>query len=111
MVDTTSSPPPPVPPAGFNPLIEDKPSGLAITTLVVGIASCTICCYMGCLTGIIGIILGMVEKTKINAGEHAEKGRGMSTWGIILSAVSIILFFLFWVIFVIFANENPNMFR
>ncbi len=112
MVDTTSPPPPPpAPPPGFNPLIEDKPSGLAITTLIVGIASCTICCYMGFLTGIIGIILGIVEKTKINAGEHAEKGRGMSTWGIILSAVGIFIFFLVWVVFGIIAAENPNMFR
>ena len=93
------------------PPVEQKASGLAITTLIVGIASCTICCYMGFLTGILGIILGIVEKTKIDAGEHAEKGRTMNTWGIILSIVGIFVFIIFWIVSLIISANNPNMFR
>ena len=115
MVDEQNIPsapePPPVPDASVLPPIEEKPSGLAITTLIVGISSCTICCYMGFLTGILGIILGIVEKTKIDAGEHPEKGRKMNTWGIILSIAGIFVFILVWVLFVAISAANPNMFK
>ncbi len=111
MADFNQMPPPPAPDATTAPYVEEKASGLAITTLILGIASCTICCYMGFITGIIGIILGIIEKSKINAGEHSEKGRGMSTWGIILSVAGIFVFIIVWVVWAIAAANNPNMFR
>lgn len=106
-----NTPPEPQQSAGAATYEEDKPSGLAITTLIIGIASCTICCYMGFITGIIGIILAIVEKGKINTGEHSEAGRNMATWGLILSIVGIVLFFIVWIISIIFSAQNPNAFR
>lgn len=104
-----TSPPPPSAPMAE----EAKASGLAITTLILGIASCTICCLsgLGGLTGIVGIILGIIEKGKINSGEHNEKGRQLNTWGIVLSVAGIVLTIIFWISIIIFNANNPNAFK
>ena len=63
-------------------------SGLAITSLVCGIAS--ICC-LGLLAGIPAVICGHIAQSKINTSPTLFKGGGMALTGLIMGYVSIAL--------------------
>ncbi len=67
---------------------KDKPSGLAITSLVLGILS--FCCC-GLFAGIPALIVGWIENNNIKAGKSSEKGKWMALVGIILGLLSILL--------------------
>lgn len=62
---------------------ENKSSGLAVASMVIGIISFLLSCCYGGILGIIGLILGIVSV----AGHKG--GKGMAIAGIIMSALSI----------------------
>ena len=70
---------------------EDKPSGLAITALVLGIVGVVCFLFPGLnfALGIAALIIGIIEFKKISAGTSSPKGRGMALAGIILGSVAI----------------------
>ena len=75
--EAPSSPPPPAGP---------KTSGLAIASLVCGIAGfCT-----GGLAGIVGLILGIVALCGIGKSQGQRKGKGLAIAGIVVSIVSLV---------------------
>lgn len=63
---------------------EQSPSGISIAALVTGIL----------FMGIVPIILGAVDLSRIKKGQSSEKGRGFDVAGIEPGAISI----LFWII-------------
>jgi len=90
--------PPPVPPAGTGmappppPPVTMQPggsaSGMAITALVLGIASYFICPLIG---GIAAWIVGKMELGKIERGESSEAGKGMAKVGMWLGIINVVL--------------------
>ena len=67
-----------------------KTSGLAIASLVCGIAGL---CTFG-LGGLAGLILGIIGVLKIGKSAGQLKGKGLAIGGIVASALSLILGFL-----------------
>ena len=80
---------PPVQPAAAPPAApaKAKTSGLAIASLVLGIAGP---CTVG-LGSIIGLILGIVGLVKIGRSAGAKGGRGLAIAGIVVSGLGIVL--------------------
>jgi hypothetical protein len=85
---------PHVPPPPHVSGVEDKASGMAVTALVLGILS-PFCC--GLLSGIPALIIGWIERGKIQRGESSIKGNGFALAGIILGAIGI-FFSLVWMV-------------
>ena len=79
---------PPIQPAAAPPAApaKAKTSGLAITSLVLGIAGP---CTLG-LGSIIGLILGIVGLVKIGKSAGAKGGRGLAIAGIVVSGLGIV---------------------
>ena len=67
-----------------------KTSGLAIASLILGI--CGFC--SGGLTGIVGLILGIIALSAISNSYGWLKGRGLAVSGIVVSAVSLVTLFI-----------------
>jgi hypothetical protein len=74
-------------PVGVN-MPPDKASGMAITALVLGILG--LCCC-GFVAGIPALVIGFMERGKINRGEASAKGMWMAIVGIVLGIISSIL--------------------
>ncbi|MGH9930227.1 MAG: DUF4190 domain-containing protein [Pyrinomonadaceae bacterium] len=73
-----TAPPPPAYPA--------KPQqGLAVTSLVLGLASVTLglCCYFGVLTAPIALVLGIVSLVQIKNDPAKYGGKGFAIGGIV----------------------------
>ncbi len=60
---------------------EQSPSGLSIAALVTGILG----------LGIVPIILGAVDMSRIKSGMSSDKGKGFDIAGIVLGSISIIV--------------------
>ena len=80
---------PPVQPVAEPPAApaKAKTSGLAIASLVLGIAGP---CTVG-LGSIIGLILGIVGLVKIGKSAGAKGGRGLAIAGIVISAIGLLV--------------------
>jgi len=77
--------PPPLPAgAGATPV---KTSGLAVTSLVLGILGMFTCG----LTALVGLILGIVALVKVKGSKGALKGDGLALAGIIVSAIFLLM--------------------
>jgi len=88
-----SEAPPPEVPAAPPPAGGGKTNGLAIASLILGIASLVMC--LGPLAGIPGVICGHMALGRIKAS--GQGGRGMAIAGLVmgyLGIVVIIIFFL-----------------
>ena len=73
----------------FQPMKNENPAGLSIASMVLGIASLVLMCfipYLPVVTAIIGIVLGAIA-LKNNAG-----GRGMAIAGLVLSIIVVVLY-------------------
>ncbi|MEO6052507.1 MAG: DUF4190 domain-containing protein [Chthoniobacterales bacterium] len=70
--------------------LQKKTSGLAITSLVIGLVS-FMCCG---LMGIAAVIFGHVARGKINRSEGAIEGSGLALAGLILGYINIVIFAL-----------------
>ena len=80
-------------------LQEEKPSGLAIASMIVGICSIILCCVsLNLILGIVAVVLGFVEKKKIKDGDSTKAGENFVLTGIITGFVGIVL----WVLTLIF---------
>jgi len=87
--------PPPVPPSSQPPeyyaQAEQKTSGLAIASLVLGISSFA---CLGPLCGIPAIITGHIALSKTRGGPHAPGGMGMAIAGLVLGYANILVMML-----------------
>src|SRR6185312_8682605 len=80
-----TSPPPLL--SATAPVGAAKTSGLAITSLILGIFGMFTCG----LTALVGLILGIVALVKINKSGGTVRGKGLAIAGIILSALFIFI--------------------
>jgi len=69
---------------------ERRTSGLAVASLVLGIAGVCLC-GVGILPGMVALILGIVALTQIRAGKEALGGAGMAIAGIVTGVLSVVL--------------------
>jgi hypothetical protein len=96
-------PPPPgyPPPSGYPPPYPQPAppnNGLAVASLVMGIAGLT---FFPIVASIGAIISGFISKNQIDQSNGAEGGRGMATAGIVTGFIGIVLWVLFIVVFVL----------
>lgn len=70
---------------------EQGPSGLSIAALVTGIVG----------LGIVPIILGAVDMSRIKSGMSSEKGKGFDIAGIVLGSIEIVFGIIFFILLII----------
>ena len=74
---------------------EEKPSGLALASMIVGVCSIILCCGgLNLILGIVAVILGFVEKKNIKDGSSTEAGGNFALTGIITGFTGIALWAL-----------------
>jgi len=85
--------PPAIAPQTIAPPVRSrKIHGFAVTGLVCGILSLTLClCCGGIPANILGLIFSIIALLQINENPQLHEGRGMAIAGIILSAVSFLI--------------------
>jgi hypothetical protein len=95
--------PPPAPPAygqssgGYGYQSTPKTNGLAIASLVLGIAQIFICI----IGGILALVFGYISRRQIDESGGTQGGRGMAIAGIILGWIGIGLGIVYIVVIVI----------
>lgn len=83
---TTPTPPPPPPPGSVQ---SDKSSSRAVWSLVLGIASWTICPTI--IPAIIAWVLGKKELNEIEAGLSSPSGKTIAQIGMWLGIINVVL--------------------
>jgi hypothetical protein len=73
---------------------DQSPSGLSIAALITGIFG----------FGIIPIILGAIDLSRIKTGAASSKGRGFDIAGIVLGAIGVVAWIIAIIIMVIFGS-------
>ncbi len=80
----------------FNPNVQPEPqkvNGLALAGMIVGIVGALGLSYFFCITSIVGLILSIIGLNKV---KECKSGKGFAIAGIIVSAVSLFFWGLFW---------------
>ena len=77
------------------PAAPARMSGMAVTSLVLGILGIATCGITALLSAPIGLILGAVAMRKIGKSQGQLRGRGLALAGIITSGVTIVLIPIF----------------
>jgi hypothetical protein len=98
----TPPPPPGTPPGGgwagepYQPQGKGETNGLAITSLVLGIAGffVTFLCGVGIIAWILALVFGYRAKSQIDETGGQQQGRGMAVAGIVLGWIGTGLFAL-----------------
>ncbi|MDR0220928.1 MAG: DUF4190 domain-containing protein [Lachnospiraceae bacterium] len=72
---------------------------LAIVSLVCGIAS-LVCCCVSFFVAVAGLITGIIVLTK------NKNGRGMAIAGVVLSAVSLLIYTVILIVYVVLIQQN-----
>jgi hypothetical protein len=93
-------PPPGYAPPGYPPPYPPPPpnNGLAVASLVMGIAGLT---FVPILASIGAIITGIMAKNQIDESKGAQGGRGMAIAGLVTGFIGIALWLLFFIIFIL----------
>lgn len=107
LAETAATPPPPAQPIPRNlpqQQVALKTSGLAIAALVLGILGF---CTAG-LTGLIGLILGIIALVQIGDKRHQLQGSGLAIAGITVSAVALPTMILAAIVFPVFARARSK---
>lgn len=78
--------PPPAPPVRT---ASGQKQGLAVASLIVGIASLTVgwCCYFGVVTGPVAIVMGIIQLVMIKNKPNEYTGKPLAIIGIVTGAV------------------------
>lgn len=96
-------PPPPPPPSGYGQsgAYQARPgtNGLAVASMVLGIAQ-IFTCIIG---GVLALVFGYISRRQIDESGGTQGGRGMAIAGIILGWVGIGLFAVYIVVVIIAA--------
>lgn len=82
--------------------MENKKSGFAIASLVLGILSLTLCCACNLPLGLLGLIFGIVSLSK------KESRKGMAIGGVVTSSIALILGVIMMLGYLFFQEEVKN---
>ncbi len=93
--------PPPTAPANNSPAKTSSNSGFAIASLVCSLVGVV---FLPIIGGLLGIILGAAALTQIRISNPRVQGRGLALAGIIVGAVSVVL----WVGVLAFLGSHPG---
>jgi len=83
-----------------------KTNGLALTSMILGIAS-VVFCYLNLPLGVVALILGVLGRRKIEESGGAERGSGMALAGIICGSVDILWGVISIILLAVGALSNP----
>ena len=72
---------------GYQPTAPPRTNGLAVTSLVLGILAFVTCA----VTGIPGLITGVIARRQISESQGSEQGSGLAIGGIITSVIALAL--------------------
>lgn len=104
--------PPPAPPSygqqttGYGTQTGPKTNGLAIASLVLGIAGLV---FYACGVGsILALVFGYMARGQIDRDPQNQGGRGMAIAGIIMGWIGIAILVIFWVVIIIIAATTDN---
>ena len=89
-----------IPTANPQEQASDSKMGLAITSMVIGILSLTLCCVCGSLLGILGLVFGIIALVK------KQKGTGMAIAGVITSILGFLVGILILLYIVVVASTT-----
>ena len=78
---------------------KEKPSSLAIASLVTGI--CSLIPLVGIVPGIAALICSITDLVRTRSKKSGSKGKAFDITGIILGLISIVLFFLLYLIIIL----------
>jgi hypothetical protein len=104
--------PPPAPPAagqqtaGYGYQTGPKTNGLAIASLVLGIAGLVF--YVCGVASILALVFGYMAKGQIDRDPANQGGRGMALAGIIMGWIGVAILVIFWVVVIIIAATTDN---
>jgi hypothetical protein len=73
-------------------MAEEKPSGLAVASLVTGI--CSLFPLFGTGPGIAAFICGIMDLARIKSKQSSARGKSFDITGIVLGSISIVLFII-----------------
>ncbi|HYU60337.1 MAG TPA: DUF4190 domain-containing protein [Solirubrobacterales bacterium] len=101
-------PPPPAPPPGYGQpgSYQSRPgtNGLAVASMVLGIAQIFICI----IGGILALVFGYISRRQIDQSGGTQGGRGFAITGIILGWVGIGLGVVYIVVIIIVAATSSD---
>jgi hypothetical protein len=91
---------------------EDRASGMAISSMVVGIIGilCSWVIFFSIPLGVAALVLGILEFKKIKDGAASEKGRGMAIAGIILGGLTLAGAIIYIIVIVVSAVSFTTIF-
>ena len=103
--------PPPAPPGyqqttGYGYQTGPKTNGLAIASLVLGIAGLVF--YACGVPSILALVFGYMARGQIDRDPATQGGRGMALAGIIMGWIGVAIFVIFWVVIIIIAATTDN---
>jgi Domain of unknown function (DUF4190)/GYF domain 2 len=89
-----STPPTIAPPRGTSAAGRmAKTNSFALTGMICGILSLTLCCCCGGFPfNVLGLIFSLLALSQINASPELHEGRGMAIAGLVLSILSLVFF-------------------
>jgi len=102
-----TSPPGPGPGQPYSPPSQGQTNGLAITSLVLGIAGFFVSC-LGIVSWILALVFGYRARTQIDESGGAQKGRGMAVAGIVLGWVGLALMVVVLIVIIIVAATGDS---
>ena len=105
------APPPAPPPAGqqttgYGYQTGPKTNGLAIASLVLGIAGLVF--YACGVASVLALVFGYMSRGQIDRDPQNQGGRGMAIAGIIMGWIGVAIFVIFWVVIIIIAASTDN---
>jgi hypothetical protein len=76
-----------------------RTNSLAMMSMVMGILAmtCGMCCCYGLPFNVLGIVFSLVALAQIRNEPRSQEGRGLAIAGLVLSLLSLVLAFLFFV--------------
>ena len=91
--------PPPPPAPQYVPIPTQKSQGLAIASMITGLAGIVIGCF-GPVPGIAALVMGLVALSQIKRSPEQFGGKPYATAGVIIGSISAFFFlvFILWVI-------------
>jgi uncharacterized membrane protein len=91
----------PTPPPGYNPYgavpAPQKNNGLGIAGFVLSLVGIIPCFWGFQIPGLLGLIFGLIGRSKIKQSNGAQKGAGLALAAIIIGAILVLAAIALWV--------------